>query len=98
MTDPLADWMEHDSKREIDVAEEALFPSVRMQHKAKPSLEYWVAKSMPASNEHRPKDCLSRGENLVTKTLGADDWAADEEEKKLGTVLVFFSYYSLEIS
>ena len=44
MTDPLADWMERDSKREIDVAEGALFPSVRMQHKAKPSLDKWLSR------------------------------------------------------
>ena len=71
---------------------------MHMQHKAKPSLEYSVAKSMHASNVHHPTNYLAMEESLVTKKQDATDWAVDEEEKKLETVLVFFSYYSLEIS
>ena len=71
---------------------------MHMPHKAKPSPEYLVAKSMHASNVHHPTNYHAKVETLAAKIPDAIDWAVDEEEKKLETVLVFFSYYSLEIS
>ena len=85
-------------RRVIGVAEEALFPSTHMRHKAKPSQEYLVARSMHASGVHHPISYHATEENPLAKKLDANDWVVDEEEKKLETVLVFFSYYSLEIS
>ena len=71
---------------------------MHMQHKAKPNPEYLVAKLMHVSNVHHPINYHAKEENLVAKKRDATDWAVDVEEKKLEKVLVFFSYYSLEIS
>ena len=89
---------EHGVKIRIDVAVEVLFPSTHMQHRAKPNLECSVAKSMPSSDAPHPTNYHAKEENYVTKIQDANDSAVGAEEEMLETVLVFFSYYSLEIS
>lgn len=87
-----------DEKKDTDAAEEAQDPLMRMQHIAMLSREYSAAKSMHDANEHHPKDFLAKEVIAAATKQGATEKADDAKEKMPETVLVFFSYYSLESS
>ena len=87
-----------DEKKGIGAAVVVQSPSMHMLHKAKPNLEYSVAKSMPGEDERHPRDFLSMEETALTKKPDATEKADDAKERMPETVLVFFSYYSLESS